>query len=158
MLYENLLLEADIENLIVKEKQLINNDGRISGNRIAIRKDILTSAKKACVLAEELGHHFTTVGNILDQKNLLNKKQELHARTWAYNECVGLLGIIDSFNAGCRSLYDMAEHLGVTEKFLHDALESYRRKYGLRVEVDNYIIFFEPYLSVMKKFEEETFY
>ena len=152
MLYENLLMEADMVNLIVKEKPLINNDGLISGNRIAIRKNIQTTTEKACVLAEELGHHYTTVGNILDQKKVANAKQELHARTWAYNECVGLIGIVKAFEAGCKSLYEMADYLEVTEEFLKDALESYRRKYGIYTEIDNYIIFFEPWISVMRKY------
>ena len=34
---------------------------------IAISTDMKTDAEKACVLAEELGHHYTTYGNILDQ-------------------------------------------------------------------------------------------
>ena len=145
-------MEADMVNLIVKEKPLINNDGLISGNRIAIRKNIQTTTEKACVLAEELGHHYTTVGNILDQKKVANAKQELHARTWAYNECVGLIGIVKAFEAGCKSLYEMADYLEVTEEFLKDALESYRRKYGIYTEIDNYIIFFEPWISVMRKY------
>ena len=94
-----------MSNLIVKEKPLINNDGLISGNRIAIRKNIATTTEKACVLAEELGHHYTTTGNILDQQNVVNAKQELHARTWAYNECIGLIGIVKAFESGCKSLY-----------------------------------------------------
>lgn len=152
MLYEDLLIEADMSNLIVKEKPLINNDGLISGNRIAIRKNIATTTEKACVLAEELGHHYTTTGNILDQQNVVNAKQELHARTWAYNECIGLIGIVKAFEAGCKSLYEMADYLNVTEDFLKDALESFRRKYGIYTEIDNYFIFFEPYISVMRKY------
>ena len=152
MLYEDLLIEADMSNLIVKEKPLINNDGLISGNRIAIRKNIATTTEKACVLAEELGHHYTTTGNILDQQNVVNAKQELHARTWAYNECVGLIGIVKAFESGCKSLYEMADYLNVTEDFLKDALESFRRKYGIYTEIDNYFIFFEPYISVMRKY------
>ena len=148
MLYEDLLIEADMSNLIVKEKPLINNDGLISGNRIAIRKNIATTTEKACVLAEELGHHYTTTGNILDQQNVVNAKQELHARTWAYNECIGLIGIVKAF----ESLYEMADYLNVTEDFLKDALESFRRKYGIYTEIDNYFIFFEPYISVMRKY------
>ena len=141
-----------MSNLIVKEKPLINNDGLISGNRIAIRKNIATTTEKACVLAEELGHHYTTTGNILDQQNVVNAKQELHARTWAYNECIGLIGIVKAFEAGCKSLYEMADYLNVTEDFLKDALESFRRKYGIYTEIDNYFIFFEPYISVMRKY------
>ena len=152
MLYGDLLIEADMSNLIVKEKPLINNDGLISGNRIAIRKNIATTTEKACVLAEELGHHYTTTGNILDQQNVVNAKQELHARTWAYNECIGLIGIVKAFESGCKSLYEMADYLNVTEDFLKDALESFRRKYGIYTEIDNYFIFFEPYISVMRKY------
>lgn len=141
-----------MSNLIVKEKPLINNDGLISGNRIAIRKNIATTTEKACVLAEELGHHYTTTGNILDQQNVVNAKQELHVRTWAYNECIGLIGIVKAFESGCKSLYEMADYLNVTEDFLKDALESFRRKYGIYTEIDNYFIFFEPYISVMRKY------
>lgn len=141
-----------MSNLIVKEKPLINNDGLICGNRIAIRKNIATTTEKACVLAEELGHHYTTTGNILDQQNVVNAKQELHARTWAYNECIGLIGIVKAFESGCKSLYEMADYLNVTEDFLKDALESFRRKYGIYTEIDNYFIFFEPYISVMRKY------
>jgi len=103
-------------------------------------------------LAEELGHHYTTTGNILDQQNVVNAKQELHARTWAYNECIGLIGIVKAFESGCKSLYEMADYLNVTEDFLKDALESFRRKYGIYTEIDNYFIFFEPYISVMRKY------
>lgn len=52
MNYEDLLIEADNNNLITKEKPLAANAGRIKGNRIAINKDIPTQKEKACVLAE----------------------------------------------------------------------------------------------------------
>ena len=66
MNYEALLNEAHQEGLIVKEKPLKYNNGRIKGKRIAIRQDIATNTEKTCVLAEELGHHHTSVGNIID--------------------------------------------------------------------------------------------
>ena len=66
-----------------------------NGN-IAIEKK-LTQTQKACVLAEELGHHYTTVGNILDQSDPAARKQELHARLWAYNKMVGLHGIVSAY-------------------------------------------------------------
>ena len=49
---------------------------------IAISTDMKTDAEKACVLAEELGHHYTSYGNILDQSDTSNRKQELRARAW----------------------------------------------------------------------------
>ena len=149
MNYEILLDEAHQDGLTVKEKPLKYNNGRIKGKRIAIRQDMNTT-QKTCVLAEELGHHYTTVGNILDQTNVSNCKQEQRARMWAYNRMIGLIGSINAFNNGCRNLYEMADYLNVTEDFLQEALEGYRRKYGMYACVDNYIIYFEPHLNVVK--------
>ena len=121
--YEALLAESDSVGLVVKEKPLKNNNGRVKGNKIAIRQDINTSAEKACVLAEEMGHYHTSVGRILNQSDAENRKQELRAREWAYDRQVGLIGIVESFRAGCQTLSEMAEYLEVTEEFLGDALE-----------------------------------
>lgn len=150
MNYEALLAESDDMGLLVKEKPLKYNNGRIMGNRIAIRKDIATLAEKACVLAEELGHYHTSSGNILNQSDAENRKQELKAREWAYDRQIGLIGIVKSFRAGCRTFSEMAENLEVTEEFLGEALERYRQKYGIYTCVDNFIIYFEPYLAVVE--------
>ena len=131
MTYEELQLQN--KEIPIKEMNLSEVSG-LKGlyynGSIAIEKN-LTSTEKTCVLAEELGHHYTAIGNILDQQKVANAKQELHARTWAYNECVGLIGIVKAFEAGCQSLYEMAEYLEVTENFLKDALEAYRRIFRL---------------------------
>lgn len=149
MTYDELLMDADHEQLIVKEKPLVNNDGRIYKNRIAIRAN-LTATEKSCVLAEELGHHYTTVGDILDQSNTGNRKQEMRARLWAYDKKIGLHGIINAYEARRTSIEEMADFLDVTPEFLRDALKCYKGKYGPYVTLDNYIIFFEPNLSVAK--------
>ena len=78
--YELLADEAYSIGLTVKEKALHGNDGLIKGRRIAIRQDIPTLTQKADVLAEELGHYYTTVGNILDQANIDARRQERKAR------------------------------------------------------------------------------
>lgn len=149
MTYEELLQESLEQNLIVKEKDLPGYKGRIYKNRVAIRKN-MTTAEKSCVLAEELGHHHTTVGNILDQTDVSNCKQERLARLWAYNKQIGLSGIIQGYRAHCRSRYDLAEYLEVSEDFLQEALECYREKYGVYTELDGYVIYFEPCLIVME--------
>jgi hypothetical protein len=147
--YEELLIEADNNNLTVKEKPLPVSKGRIKGNRIAIRKD-MTETKKACVLAEELGHHYTAVGDIIDQSTVENRKQEMRGRIVAYNKLVGLRGIIDAYLHHCQSLSETAEYLGVTEEFLNDSLTYYTNKYGVCTQVDNYVIFFQPNIGVME--------
>ena len=148
--YETLLKEADSLGLIVKEKPLRYNNGRIKGNRIAIRKDIETTAEKACVLAEELGHYYTAVGDIIDQSSTGNRKQEMQGRILAYNKQVGLRGIIDAYLHNCQNLFETAEYLGVTEEFLNDSLTYYTNKYGVCTQVDNYVIFFQPNIGVME--------
>lgn len=150
MNYEALLDEAHQQGLIAKEKPLKYNNGRIKGMRIAIRQDIPTQIEKSCILAEELGHYHTTYGDILDQTDTGNRKQELRARMWAYDRQIGLLGIIRCFEAGCQSQSEMAEFLDVTEEFLKEALERYRQKYGICASVDQYIIYFEPSLAVVR--------
>lgn len=152
MNYEDLLIEADENSLIAKEKPLLANKGRIKGNRIAIKSD-LSECEKACVLAEELGHYYTSSGDILNQNTTSDIKQEHCARLWAYNKQIGLHGLIAAYKANCMSTHDMAEYLSVTEEFLIDAIECYRGKYGIYTVVQNYIIGFEPTLYIIEKFE-----
>ena len=149
--YEILLSEASENGLIVKEKPLKYNNGRIKGSRVAIRQDLSTSIEKACVLAEELGHHYTTYGNILDQSDASNRKQELRARAWAYNKQIGLLGLIRAYEHGCRNRFEIAEYLEVTEEVLEECLVYYRNKYGVCTNVDNYMVYFIPNLVIMKR-------
>lgn len=117
---------------------------------IGINIDIDSSNEKACVLAEELGHHHTTVGNILDMTDIGNRKQERQARLWGYNKLIGLSGLIKSFEAGCQDRFEVAEYLGVTDEYLCECLDTYRDKYGIGVTVDDYYIMFIPHLAIGK--------
>lgn len=149
--FEQLLSSSD-KNIIVIEKNFKSKaKGLCKGNKIGISSTIDTSVEKSCVLAEELGHYYTTVGDILDQSSVENRKQELRARLWAYNCQVGLQGIVRTFEHGCRNIHEMADYLDVTEDFLQEAIATYRSKYGVCTEFDNYIVFFEPQLAVLKK-------
>lgn len=149
MKYNALLDEANAEGLSVKERPFKTYDGRIKGKDIYLRKDMNTT-EKACVLAEELGHHHTSVGNILDLEDISNRKQERQARLWAYNKQIGLRGLIDAYEHGCQSRYEIAEYLEVTDEFLTDCIECYRQKYGIGTTVDNYYIMFIPNLTIGK--------
>lgn len=151
MNYETLLEEADSQYLVVKEKPLRAHNGRIKGNRIAIKNDIPTT-QKACVLAEELGHHYTTVGNILDQSKTENRKQERRARLWAYKRAFDLVDLVSAYKHGCRNRYEIAEYLEVTEQFLQEALDTYKEKYGSYTKIDRYIVYFEP-LGILEMYE-----
>lgn len=137
------VIEYTFENKTIK--------GLYCDGTAAIRKDLETTAEKACVLAEELGHHYTSVGNILDQSDPDNRKQERQARLWGYNKLVGLTGIINAFRAGCHNRHEIADFLDVTEEYLQECIDCYQDKYGEYIEVDNYMICFIPNLAVMEK-------
>lgn len=145
MTYEALLNEADSRQLIVKEKPLIRNNGLVLGNKIAIRKDIETEVEKSCVLAEELGHYYTSSGNIIDMQDALNRKQERRARLWAYNKMITMDKLAEACEYGCRNRYEIAEYLDVTEEFLQEAIDSYKQIYGTTYhQCGDYLICFEP--------------
>lgn len=150
MKYDVLLNDANTEGLSIKERPFRTYDGRIKGNTIYLRQNMNT-VEKACVLAEEMGHHYTSVGNILDMSDTANRKQERQARMWAYNRLIGLCGIIKAYKAGCQNRYEIAEYLEVTEECLQECIECYRDKYGVYTAVDNYVIYFLPNLAVMEK-------
>lgn len=150
--YEDLLEETVGNDIYVIENANFKSkaDGLINGDVIGISKKIRSTRKRTCILAEELGHYHTTVGNILNQDITANRKQEYRARLWAYNKLIGLSGIVSAYSAGCRNLYDMAAHLDVTEEFLQEALSCYRQKYGVCTRHEKYVIYFEPNIGVFE--------
>lgn len=152
MNYEDLLAESTMNDVHVIENADFKSkaDGLINGNIIGLNKTIRTNTKRACVLAEELGHYHTTVGDIICPSTVLDRKQEIRARVWAYNKLIGLNGIINSYKHRCYSLSDTADYLDVTEEFLLEAIQYYKGKYGIYATIDNYVIYFEPSLGVLE--------
>ncbi|WP_302811561.1 hypothetical protein [Roseburia hominis] len=151
--YETLLENASDAGVIVDETSHFCGTkikGLYLDKHIAISKDISTDTEKACILAEELGHHYTATGNILDQSTVENRKQEMRGRIVAYNKLVGLRGIVDAYLHHCQSISESAEYLEVTEEFLIDSLNYYRNKYGVYTKLDNYVIVFEPNIAVLE--------
>lgn len=65
----------------IKEKPLkYRFKGLYKNNKIIIDSNIETNSEKTCILAEELGYHFTSHGDIIDQNDTGNVKQELRVR------------------------------------------------------------------------------
>lgn len=140
--YEEILDQAHNNNVPVYENYNFSN--RIKGlycdGSIALNQNLATSTEKACVLAEELGHHYTATRDIIDQSTVENRKQEMRGRLVAYNKMVGLRGLVEAYNHHCRNLEDTAEYLEVTPEFLQETIDCYRSKYGICTTVDNYAI------------------
>lgn len=146
--YDTLLIESDNINVIVKEFNLKTVDGLCLGNRIAIDKS-LTTIKKGCILAEELGHYFLTVGDILDQTQLRNIKQEKLARNWSYEKMIPLTSIINAYMYGVTNKFELADYLNVTVEFLQESINYYKCKYGISTRYKDFVIKFSP-LKVYK--------
>ncbi|RKN75048.1 ImmA/IrrE family metallo-endopeptidase [Paenibacillus ginsengarvi] len=150
--YDLLIEQALGYGLVVKEKTFLSNaKGLIKGSKIGISKEMST-VEKACTLAEEIAHYLLSVGNILDQTDIRNRKQELIARQWAYQCMIPLDRIVQAYKKRITGRYDLAEFLGVTEEFLQNAIDRYTSKYGIYVNVDEqYTIRFDP-LGVVEMF------
>lgn len=123
--YETLLIKSENNGICIEEKKGMKKEGLYSDGCIWVRKE-LSENRKTCILAEELGHHFTTVGNILDQSKIENQKQELKARVWAYNYLCPIENIIFALADGYTETWSMAEYLSVDEAFLIECLSYYK--------------------------------
>lgn len=116
-------LMAEYNDLYIEERSMVN-DGLYADGCVWINKD-MPSNKKLAVLAEEIGHYETSSGNILDQNNTSNRKQELAARKWAYEKVLPLSAIETAVESGCRELWEIAEYLDIDEDFAREALKYY---------------------------------
>lgn len=149
---EQLEQEAFDKNVKVHNYYLGEADlkGLYMDGNIALNTSLSNSTETACTMAEEMGHHETTVGDITNQSSLESRKQERQARFWAYNRYIGLKGLISAYEFGCKSRYEIAAYLEVTEEFLQDCIDCYSAKYGVGKTVDNYYIMFIPHLIIGK--------
>lgn len=129
--------------------------GLCCNNFICVSSNIDTTKEKYCVLAEEIGHYKTTVGNILDQTNIRNSKQEKQARSWGYEKIVSLRHLIAAYEKGCTNIYEMAEFLNVTDEYFCKAIEHYKDKYGVFTTCDEYILFFDPIFRIVAQRDKE---
>ncbi|AOR24905.1 hypothetical protein BGI42_04400 [Clostridium taeniosporum] len=151
MTYEDLLIYAQNKGLKIKERKLkFNLKGLYKNNKILINSDINTDTERKCILIEEIGHHETSYGNIIDYNNLNSKKQELRARRWANEKIITLNDLICAYNYGVKNKYELSEFLAVTEDFLDDTINNYKKKYGIYCKLNSYLIYFEPNLGILK--------
>lgn len=116
-------LQAEYDKLYIEEHPM-KSSGLYADGCVWINSNLNTN-QKTCVLAEELGHYETTSGDILNQNDVSNRKQEYVARKWAYQKLIPVEAIQTALNQGHTELWSMAEFLEVDETFLKAALEFY---------------------------------
>lgn len=119
------------ENIIYEERNLSNLKSKgiylkLDGiaPMIAIDSSIINNTTVyICILSEELGHHFTTYGNLLEPKKnyidkLIKHKKENMARKWASNFLITDEEFIAALNKCISSKFEMAEFFDVTDELL----------------------------------------
>lgn len=118
MTYDELLVKYQNVVTVCEISLEYNLEGCYSNGIIFIEKS-LSEINKKCILAEELGHHFTSTGNILDTRCVTNLKQERQAHIWAVKELISYSKFIAAIKL-YTSDYDRAEYLEVSLWFLED--------------------------------------
>lgn len=152
MNYEKLLVKTEEKGIQVKEVNMHPYlKGIYKNNKILINLKLDTNVEKKCILSEEIGHHETSYGNILNNNDIISKKQELRARRWAYEHTVTISDLIKASEYGAVNGFEIAEYLNVTESFLKNCINNYKKQYGFKVELENYLIYFYPYIKIVKK-------
>ena len=87
-------------------------------------------------LAEELAHHEITYGNILDDKDIQNRKYELKARRLA---CEILIPLNELINAFCKAyiIYMNLLIFEVTESFVLQSITHYKQNMVIPLDMVN---------------------
>lgn len=148
--YELLLDECEQNNITVVEKKFKSKaKGLWKNGKIGISLRLSTTAEKNCILAEEYGHHKTTVGNITNLKDIRNLKQENRARAVAIEKLCSLEKIVAAYKNGSINSYEIAETLNVTHEFFDDAIEYHKNKHGLYCSINDVTVQFEPNFGIL---------
>ncbi|HCY0768362.1 TPA: toxin [Staphylococcus aureus] len=147
-LYEETLIQHDY--IEIREADVLpdNLDGVWLGDLILIKRG-LSDREKAGILFEELAHIKLTYGDIADYSNFNNRKFENYARRHGFISAVPLREIVEAYNYGVRNLYELSEYLQLSEEYILEAIEQYKKIYGIGTHYGEYSITFEP-LRVFK--------
>ena len=140
--------EINIENqALPKNINAVFYEDKETEPVITINKALKTQSGQACVLAEELGHYYTSCGDLLTDTSIdkiVINQQENRAKRWAVKKLISIKRIIKAFESGVSNMSEMADYLDITESFLIDAFETYNAMYGKCKRRGNYTIFFDP--------------
>mgnify|MGYP003474866495 FL=1 len=110
----------------------------------------LTEREKYEVLQEEFAHYDYTAGDIASGDSEADKKQEALARSKAMERTVTLDGLIHCYFSHAWSLEEVADYFGVTEKYVQEAIQNYRNKYGLVFRYNGYYFDLRNVINISK--------
>ncbi|MEX6272133.1 hypothetical protein AB6F13_01340 [Staphylococcus saprophyticus] len=111
------------------------------------------------ILAEEIGHHETSYGNLLNAytkqstDHVDKLRQELRARRHGYKLAVPLEKLIKCYKQGIwGDLYEMCLSMQIDRSYFEKVIDDYQKQFGNYVEYDGYLIHFKPlYIREVRK-------
>ncbi|WP_353802257.1 ImmA/IrrE family metallo-endopeptidase [Enterococcus avium] len=89
-----------------------------------------SSYELTSTVAEEIAHHYTSVGDITNYELTEARKQERKARLVAAEITVHPTQLINAYENGCREYWEVADELGITVEALKEGIELFKEKYG----------------------------
>ncbi len=138
---EQLIDDATNLGIVVDEKML-PQDTRLDGlylhwEHISLTVILLNTHRpmrvQLAVMAEELGHFRTCVGNALDQRAVSAVKTERAGRVDAYRSILPVRKLSAALHSGTCTLWELSQRFGLPERFIHDAFEYYAQAGDLRL-------------------------
>jgi hypothetical protein len=131
---EKLLLLAEKFGLTVYET--LPPDLPINGlyidnqnHKLILMKPTIPDSKYIPVLAEEIGHHISSSGVLLELDDINHVKSENYGRAWAIDYLLPVCKFaFASALFGCKTSADYAEFFSLDEEFVKDAIQHHKRK------------------------------
>lgn len=87
---------------------------------------IRSGADEKTKLAHELGHCATGSFYCIYSPYDLRMRHEVRADKWAIRKLIPENELNDVVKKGCTTMWDLAEHFGVTEEFMRRAIQLYK--------------------------------
>lgn len=111
-------------------------------NNVAYLNPQQTFEELIDTVGEEIGHHLTTVGDIIDQDTTEKRQQEQRARDVGRTLVISPQDIIDCYHERFAYPWECAEFLGVSVEAIIEAIKVYAKKYSGFMDYQNYTILF----------------
>ncbi|HDR4883960.1 TPA: hypothetical protein QCR18_003205 [Bacillus cereus] len=127
--------------------------GLCVGNEIYINNNLnQTIAEKYVTVSEEIAHYEKGVGNIIRQKTITERQQELQARKIGCLRIVTIDNLILCYEKGLHTPWDIADELQVTTSCVIDAFEYIRITKGRFFSHKNYLVHFltDTHINIQK--------
>lgn len=86
-----------------------------------------SQARRTVALAEELGHHFQSTGDIAALNSIQARKQELLGRRWSYDQLLPPDTALEYLKKG-GTPWDLAEDTNLPDDFVDEALRHHLRR------------------------------